>query len=280
MDMARFHAGGMVLVLAVGCTLLTVHERHRWRERLSPLWVRTVHDVPYGPHPENRLDILQRRWGAAPVDRPAVLIFHGGSWIGGSRQDTLVRDCHPYLNHGYVVANVEYRKGAIAPAVDDAILALRWFFAHAAAYGADRNKIVVTGESAGAHLALMAAFRSGEQPAAVVNFYGPSDLVRMLDRPAIRAVLPLYDIESAAKALSPVTYVGKGSPRVFSIQGTADGIVPPAQTTLLSRALRAAGVEASECYINGGKHGLSIDQQQEAYRAVFDFLQRRGVLDR
>lgn len=78
------------------------------------------------------------------------------------RADRLVRVCH----RGFVVANVEYRTGAVAPAVDDAILAFEWFAHHAAQYGADPSRIVVTGESAGAQLALMAAFRANVRAAA------------------------------------------------------------------------------------------------------------------
>jgi acetyl esterase/lipase len=270
---------GLALLLAAGGVLLAAHERHRWPEILSPLWVRTVHDIPYGPRPENRLDILLRRWSAGEVGRPAVIVFHGGGWREGSREEMVVSVCHPYLKHGFVVANVEYRVGAIAAAVEDAVMALRWFVPHAAEYGVNRAKIVVTGVSAGGHLALMAALRSDERTAAVVNIYGVSDLVRMLDRPAIRAVLPPEHPELAAKALSPVTYLRPGIPPVFSVHGTADDLVPAAQTALLTNAIKEAGGEAYEFYVPGGRHGFSRDQLREANAAIFEFLKRRGILD-
>jgi len=267
----------LLLLLAAGCALAAAHERHRWPRILLPLWVRTVENVSYGPDPENRLDILVPRW-TADSHRPAVVVFHGGAWAEGSREEMVSSVCRRYLQRGFLVANVEYRKGAITPAVEDAVLALEWFCRNAAFYGADRSRIVVTGESAGAHLALMAAFRSGEPTAAVVNFYGPADLAPLLDRPEIRAVLPLSDREAAATALSPVTYVRRGLPPVFSIHGAADSLIPPGQTATLTRALREAGGEAFEFYIPGGGHGFSEAQQETAYQHVFEFLKRFGIL--
>ena len=269
-----------MLVLAAGTVLLAARERHRWQQMASPLWVRTVYDIAYGPEPENRLNILQRRWGGGSTDRPAVIVFHGGGWTAGSREDMLVRVCHRYLERGFVVANVKYRKGAIAAAVDDALLALQWFSKHASEYSASRNKIVVTGESAGAHLALMAAFQSGERTAAVINFYGVTDLAPLVNRPAIRAVLPPGDPETAAKKLSPITHVHRGLPPVFSVHGTEDEVVPSSQTAELTRAIVEAGEEAFEIFVPRGKHGFSKDQQEEAYAAVFAFLERRGIVER
>lgn len=270
----------LALLLAVAGVLFAAQARHRWRQTLSPFWVRTIHDIPYGPQPENRLDILQRRWSTSAIDRPAVIVFHGGGWREGNRQEMLVRVCHRYLEQGFVVANVDYRVGTISAAVEDAVSALAWYFRHVSEYGASRTKIVVTGESAGSHLALMAAFRSKEPAAAVVNIYGVTDLMGMMDRPAVLTVLPRDNPEPVAKALSPVTHVRPGLPPVFSVHGTADEIVPSAQTTLLTRAIREAGGEAYELYVEGGKHGFSKGQQDAAYAAIFEFLQRRGVVDR
>ena len=56
--------------------------------------------------------------------------------------------------------NIDYRlaEDSLAPAaVEDCRCALRWVYRHAKEYGFDTNKIVVAGESAGGHLALMTA---------------------------------------------------------------------------------------------------------------------------
>ena len=62
-------------------------------------------------------------------------------------------------------------------------MAAQWFRDNAAAYGVDPHKIIVTGESAGGHLALMAAFTPDSANlgptgdiAAVINFCGITDV--------------------------------------------------------------------------------------------------------
>lgn len=261
----------LALVAGAGAIALAVHEKDRLRQATLPLWAQIIHDVAYGPYPENRVDIMRPRWMTAAL-HPAVLVFHGGAWANGNKDDMRDRVCRRYLQKGFVVANVEYRQGAIDVAAEDADNALRWFSRHISAYGGDRNRIVVTGESAGAHLALLAAFHSGVQTAAVVNFYGVGDLTAVLDRPFVRAVLPPEAMEPAARRLSPLTYVRSGLPPVLSIHGTADATVPPAQTAALTRAIREAGGKASEFYIQGGIHGLTGGQQEIAYHRVFQFL--------
>ena len=279
--MARAWAVGIVLLALAFIAWFGRHERYRWRHRLSPLWVQTVHDISYGPEPQNRLDILRRRWEAGQERRPAAVVFHGGGWAAGNRQEPLVRVCHRYLGQGFVVTTVDYRLGAIADAVQDAILALQWFSRHASEYGADPSRIVVTGESAGAHLALMAALRSGVRAAAVVNFYAVTDLTTLSDRPAIQTVLPTAGLAASIEELSPLTYVHAGSmPPVLSLHGTADTVVPIAQTVRLTRAIKEAGGDAAELYLEGAKHGFSEAELRTAYAAIFEFLRSRGILDR
>jgi len=75
-----------------------------------PCGLRTLADVAYGPFPENRLDIMRPRWGKRSP-RPAVIVFHGGAWQRGDRQEMRERVCRRYLEQGFTVANVEYRHG-------------------------------------------------------------------------------------------------------------------------------------------------------------------------
>jgi acetyl esterase/lipase len=188
--------------------------------------------------------------------------------------------CRPYLKMGFMVVNVEYRLGSIAPAAEDAVRALRWFSSVAQTYGADPRRIVVTGESAGAHLALFAGFQSGVPVAAIVNFYGLNNLKPFLNSPEFREVLPGGDPESLARQLSPLTYVRRGLPPVFSVHGTADESVPPDQTVVLTESIQAAAGDASALFIKGGTHLFSTAQQDVAFDGILAFLRAHGVVDR
>jgi acetyl esterase/lipase len=272
-------AARSVILFGAGLLLLlaAVHERSRLSSLIFPLWVRTTSDVPYGPLTEHRLDLMERRWPAGAL-RPAAVVFHGGGWLTGSRDSVRMAFCRPYLANGFLVANVAYRLGDIPQAVDDAGRALNWIYANASAYGIDPDRVVVTGVSAGAHLALLAGFQSRARPGAVVNFYGVTDMTAMLHLPSIRRVLPPEDLADTARRVSPIAYVRASLPPVLSIHGSADEIVPIEHTHKLTEAIRRAGGDAEEFVIEGGAHGLQPGQQSQANEAVFRFLRSRGVL--
>jgi acetyl esterase/lipase len=245
-----------------------------------------------------RLDLyLPRRPKSGPM--PVALLFHGGGWTSGSK-DEIALDVVPYLAMGMAVANVDYRLSTTAPApaaVQDARCALRWVVRHADEYGLDTNKVVTVGSSAGGHLALMAAFAPasaglddlcpGNEPmhvAAVINFFGISDVSELLQPPNARDFAIGWigngpNREELARRLSPLTYVSKGVPAVFSAHGDADPIVPFQQSKRLHAALTEAGVPNRLFPIAHGGHGeFTGDDVLLVNRAVHDFLVKRGVI--
>jgi acetyl esterase/lipase len=253
----------------------------RLRAPLSALimaaWVETIENVSYGPFPENRLDVMRPR-RTEKAGRPGVVVFHGGAWQTGGRHSMRERVCRRYLAKGFIAANVEYRSG-VGPAAEDAVRALEWFVNNAQSYGADPRRIVVTGESAGGHLALLAAFNAWTPVAAVVSFYGISDLAALVDACFVRQRLSRENPTAAATSFSPVTYVRAGLCPVLSIHGTADPIVPPDQSIRLTEMLRRAnGPESAQlALIDGGKHGFTRRELEAAYKVAFEFLSRHGV---
>ena len=89
---------------------------------------------------------------------PTVLFFHGGGYRLASKKESSALSVLPYVQMGWNAINVEYRPSnvALAPAaIEDARCAVRWAIQNATVYNVDVNRIVVTGQSAGSHLALM-----------------------------------------------------------------------------------------------------------------------------
>ena len=267
----------MAATVALACAGVAAHEHSRIRRLLLPLWIETQRDISYGPDPQNRLDVLRPRWKARGQS-PGVLVFHGGGWTRGSREDMYDRVCRRYVEMGFVAVNADYRLGAIGPAVEDASRALEWVWDAAPALGIDGTRLIVTGESAGSYLALLAAFQSKRRVAAVVNFYGPTDLTSLWSRPAIRPLLSSDQATDMASRLSPLAFLRPDLPPVLSIHGTADQTIPPEQPAALTHALQTVGADASAFYINGAGHGFSEAEQEVAYTAVFDFLRRHRIL--
>ena len=243
-----------------------------------------------------KLDLYVPRRPDGPM--PTAILFHGGGWVTGSK-DEIALDVLPYLVMGFAVANVDYRlaRTALAPAaVEDSRCALRWVIRHAAQYGLDRDRLVLVGSSAGAHLALMAALAPvtagfdglcpGDEPlrvAAVINFFGVVDVAELLGPSNARdfAIGWIGGPERAALArrVSPITYVGKGSPPIFTAHGDADPVVPFAQAKRLHEALGRAGVPNRLYTLRRGGHGdFDGAEVLTVTRAVRDFLVKRGIV--
>lgn len=240
---------------------------------------------------EAKLDIFAPR--DTSVRGPTLVYLHGGGWVGGTKEQSLMA-LMPYLMNGWTVVNVEYRLARVAPApaaVEDCRCALRWLLARADQYGIDRDRIVVTGHSAGGHLSLTTGMLpvsagldrqcagTGEvKVAAIVNWYGITDVADLLDGRNTKSYAVSWlgsrpDRNAIATWLSPLTYVRQDSPPTITIHGDADPVVPYAHATRLHAALAAAGVPNQLVTIPGGGHGgFPADQNARAYAAIEAFL--------
>jgi acetyl esterase/lipase len=200
------------------------------------------------------------------------------------------------------VVNVEYRlaRVSLAPAaVEDCLCALRWVIHNAKEYNVDTNRIVVTGNSAGGHLALTTGMipasagldRQCPGPeelkvAAIVNWYGITDVADLLEgaNRKVYAVTWLGSLENRkeiAARVSPLSYVRPGLPPVLSIQGDADPTVPYTHSVRLHAALEKAGVSNKLITVPGGLHGnFKPEEYPRLYGEIRDFLTSHHLLKR
>ena len=252
---------------------------------------------------ESKLDVYRRRDVQTP--RPTLVFYHGGGWIGGTKEASFM-SVMPWLEMGWNVINVEYRMArvSVAPAaVEDAQCALRFVVSQAKTYNIDTARIVVSGESAGGHLALAAGmipasagftsacagggFTASDvsmpKVAAIINWYGITDVNDMLAGPNARAYAVQWlgaqaNRDAVAKSVSPLTYVRAGLPPILSIQGDADPIVPYSQNVRLNEALKKAGASSELFTIPGGGHGnFKPDERSKAYAKIREFLKANGL---
>lgn len=253
---------------------------------------------------EDKLDLYQRRDAQGP--QPTVIFFHGGGWILGTKEASTM-SILPWLEMGWNVVNVEYRMArvSLAPAaVEDCLCALRWVGAHAKDMNFDLSRLVVTGESAGGHLALTtgmipesagldrecpgAGFTNNTiadlpKVSAIISWYGITDLNDMLSGPNLRRYAVEWfgaqpDQEALAKRISPLTYVRSGLPPILLIHGDSDPIVPYMQATRLRDALTSAGVPNELFTVPGGKHGnYTAEQRTRIYTTIHEFLAKYHI---
>src|SRR5260370_4717026 len=125
-------------------------------------------DVPYGPVPTfNLLDVWRHPDLALDARAPVLVQVPGGAWTTGNKQV----QAYPLMSHmverGWVCVPVNYRlspKAAWPAPIIDVNPALAWGKDHIADYGGDPRFIVITGGSAGGHLASLAALTPAEPP--------------------------------------------------------------------------------------------------------------------
>jgi acetyl esterase/lipase len=257
-----------------------------------------------------KLDVYRPRDIQSP--NPTLMYIHGGGWTNGSKEGSSLTFL-PYLEMGWTVVNVAYRLADVAhapAAVEDTRCALRWIYRNAEQYGFDKTNIVVTGNSAGGHLALttgmltsnvgmerqcpgdrMRAWPIGPRNmeplkvAAIVNWYGITNVTSLLNEgPGTSGNFTeawlgsSSDRVAVAARVSPVNHIRADLPPVLTIHGNEDSIVPFDQGLRLHEALEGAGVQNKLITIEGGGHGgFTPNQMRDIYTEIKDFLDNHNI---
>ena len=254
---------------------------------------------------------------------PVVIYFHGGAWIVGSKISVNNARFNQAFNElrekGYAVVSPEYTLGEFGKTpfphcITDAFDAVAWVEKNAATYNFDKNNIGLLGESAGGHLALMAAFADGgifnskyEMPLSyVVSVYAPFDLHSLYHDQSFL----LDSIKSATVSLpatlqerlnpnkylfgfdpeqdtiqkhvftekySPINYVSNKSFPILIIHGESDQIVPISQSESLMGKLQQHKISFEYHFLKDVDHGFrgaTEEQKKDVQKWIVDFVEK------
>jgi acetyl esterase/lipase len=257
---------------------------------LEPSRVVTYKTTPQKPL---LLHVFEPKGFAKTDKRAAFVTIHGGGWRGG-----VPRRMYPFADYfaklGMVGISVEYRLAAQKPVpggltpfdcVQDVKSAIRYLKTHAAEMGIDPEKIVVSGGSAGGHLAVATALFEA------VN--DPQDDLKVSTMPAAMVLLfPVIDISAEIgygnallgerwKEIDPNSHVRSGLPPTITFHGTGDTVTPFAGAEKFHQAMKAAGNESELVVHEGGKHGyLMFDRKvlDETLERSAAFLRRHSFI--
>ena len=246
-----------------------------------------------------QLDLYLPEKATKPL--PTIIWIHGGAWREGARDRYPVRALSQ-VPRGYAVASISYRfsQEAVFPAqIEDCRSAVRWLRANAKTYGLDPEHIGVWGASAGGHLASLLGtahhvkdwdrgqnLDQSSRVQAVVNFFGPTDFLRMESpenpykatspKSAESQLIggPLKEHPDKVARASPITYVTKEAAPFLLVFGEKDIGVAPKQGEFLLEPLKKAGVEATLEVVPGAGHGGKLYDATEVVDRVSAFYDR------
>ena len=231
---------------------------------------------------------------------PLLVAFHGGGWVAGDRSQIMYifsPIVEELREHGFAVATVQYRyaQDATFPAqLEDTVGAIRYMRDNAEKYNIDINSIGTMGYSAGAQLAMLAAYAvEGDFDIKYcIAFAGPSKLYgeELSDYPdGIRYLLEwLFGGEYEEKEAeymsgSPYYYIDAGTKKVplMLVHDKRDDVVPFSQSQLMQKKFAEANIPCELLALNGVYHQIdftspfmSSPSGEEATRTIVDFVRK------
>jgi acetyl esterase/lipase len=239
-----------------------------WHKILFPFPVRqanveTTRNVVFERHGKVSLRLDVHRNRARPTGCPTLLYVHGGGWVIGQRRYQGL----PLMKHlaarGWVCISVDYRlspRATFPEHIIDVKRAIAWARANAASYGGNPDFLVLCGNSAGAHLAALAALTPNEpafQPGfeevdtrvdGCISLYGIYDFKDRhghfrndgLKYLLAKHVMKVTRAEAPElyTAASPVDRIHRDAPPFLIVHGDRDTLAPTNESRRFSAALR------------------------------------------
>ena len=270
-----------LVVVLVGCKKVS--------ETDTSLPSQVLSNVAYGNDPEQKMDLYLPK-DRSTANTKLILLIHGGGWVSGDKSDfssyiSILQDRLP----GYAIANINYHLATNItnhfPTQETDVKAAVAFLLQNREQYQFSEKFVLLGASAGAHLALLQAYKyTSPKIRAVVDFYGPVNMTDLYNS----ASNPLY--KDALKTLmggtpaenpglyeqsSPINFVNAQSPPTIIFHGQLDELVPVSQSENLKNKLINAGV-ATELTIvpNVGHDVWPESEMNAAFTRIVQFLQQ------
>lgn len=288
------HLTILCLLFTTSCSKNLTSVPDKTAEQISATY-QIKKDVPYGTDAEQKMDIyLSNDAKSYGKNNYTIVFLHGGAYYL-SDKSAEERYIEPYLKKGLNVVNMNYRlKRGIPMATTDLTNALNFLKANNGDYDLNLNNIIVTGFSAGAHIATNVGvsqnnpeypnkLNDGIKITGIINFSGPVDGLAVVEKifvdhdndlfsKAGNALFPSEGYESKDKiaVYEPITYLDKNDPPVFLWHGGKDNQIPPETFEKFVPMINRN--KDLVIFKPDGQHSPNVIEFKEAFTAIFNYL--------
>ena len=245
----------------------------------------TMRNVSYGTNSQQKMDVYLPATRST-ADTKVMIMIHGGAWNSGDKTDfNEYVDSLKKREPTYAIFNINYRLANVSdlfPAQELDIKAAVEFIYNKRQEYKISDKFVLVGASAGAHLALLQGYKYSTpvKPKAIIDFFGPTDLIDMYNNPPNALVQPLLvavtGVTPTANALymqsSPVNFISSQSPPTMILHGGIDIVVSSSQSVLLNTKLQSAGVVHQYVFYPTEGHGWVGGNLSDSFNKIQAFL--------
>ena len=246
----------------------------------------TMLNVSYGTNAQHKMDVY------LPSDRSTtttkvIIMIHGGGWNSGDKADfNEYVDSLKKREPSYAIFNINYRLANspdLFPAQEQDVKAVVEFINSKRQEYKISDKFVLVGASAGGHLALLQGYKYSTpiKPKAIIDFFGPTDLVTLYNNPPNPLVqLALLSVTGGTPATnntlytqsSPINFVSSQSPPTMILHGGIDIVVSPSQSVSLDTKLFIAGVTHQYVFYPAEGHGWVGANLADSFNKIQAFL--------
>ena len=281
----HFSAFSLIISLLFSATVSSCNKGSKAEE--NAVIQQDMKNIAYGSDTAQKMDIYLPANRTTDSTKLLVLI-HGGGWAGGDKAEFAA--AIPALQQKlpqYAIFNINYRlanqvTNHFPTQETDVQAALQHILSRTGEYGISKD-VVLLGTSAGAHLALLQAYKytSPVVPKAVISFFGPTDMADLYNRTANSyyqmGLQLLIGGTPAAKPnvfvqASPIHFVSKQSPPTLLLHGGRDGLVPVSQSKNLKEKLDKTGVPSDLVIYPNEGHGWQGANLADSYIRIESFL--------
>jgi dipeptidyl aminopeptidase/acylaminoacyl peptidase len=240
----------------------------------------------YGSHLRQKMDVFLPA-GRTSETTPLLVYIHGGAWIDGDKSEFLqVKSLIEKEFPDYAFVSLNYRlydfatgSNGISDQEEDIISAFNYIESQLVNWNVSGD-MVISGASAGGHLALLHAFKNHTSDLkAVVAFFPPTDLTSLHGFNNLTAsTLDLLlggtptTAKSAYQNSSPVNFIDPQDVPTIFFHGAQDQVVPITQSERLEEVLLAAGVRHRFRAIPGQGHGFTSETYAELLHEAKNFI--------